>query len=65
MKSNGSFLERAKIAVGVVKSDMAKPIVIDNSTHTHVTLDLSKLTKEQKTELALGRRSVKDFQHTG
>ena len=31
----------------------------------HVTLDLSKLTKEQKTELALGRRSVKDFQHTG
>lgn len=53
--------EKAQIAVGVVKMDMSKPIVIDNSKHDHFTIDLSNLTKEQKIEIAMGRKSVRDY----
>lgn len=49
--------DRAHIASPVVKSDMAKPIVIDNSKHEHNTLHIDLNTAEQPELVAalLGR----------
>lgn len=50
--------DRAQVAVGVVKVDMAKPIVIDQSKHVHLaTINVKELTDEQLAEIALGRSS--------
>lgn len=61
IESKEKLKDRAWLASGIVKADMAKPIVVDNSTHTHFTLDLSKLTPEQLHEISTGRKSVRDF----
>lgn len=49
--------DRAHIASPVVKSDMAKPIIIDQSTHEHHTLKIDLNTAEQSELVAalLGR----------
>lgn len=49
--------EKAGIAVGIVKTDLTKPIVIDQSTHEHHTLKIDLNTAEQPELVAalLGR----------
>lgn len=49
--------EKAGIAVGIVKTDLTKPIVIDQSTHEHHTLKIDVNTAEQPELVAalLGR----------
>lgn len=49
--------EKASIAVGIVKTDLTKPIVIDQSTHEHHTLKIDLNTAEQPELVAalLGR----------
>lgn len=48
--------EKAQIAVGVVKSDMAKPIVVDQSQHNHFALiQVDNLQPEELAEMAMGR----------
>lgn len=49
--------DRAHIASPVVKSDMAKPIIIDQSTHEHTTLkiDLNKAGQPELVAALLGR----------
>jgi hypothetical protein len=43
-------------AAPLVKADMAKPIVIDNSQHTHITsINVDKLTEQEVVDLAMGR----------
>lgn len=51
--------DRAHIAGPVVKSDMAKPIVIDNSKHEHHTLniDLNKAEQSELIAALLGRNN--------
>ena len=58
LDSKGKLKERAVIAVQVVKSDMAKPIIIDQSTHEHHTLSIDLNTAEQPELVAalLGRK---------
>lgn len=49
--------EKAQIAVGVVKVDMSKPIIIDQSTHEHHTLsiDISTANQPELVAALLGR----------
>lgn len=51
--------DRAHIAGPVVKSDMAKPIIIDQSTHEHKTLHIDVNTADQPALIAalLGRNN--------
>lgn len=50
--------ERAQVAVGVVKVDMSKPVIIDQSKHVHLaTINVKELSDEQLAEIALGRKS--------
>lgn len=51
LDSKGKLKDRAQIAVGVVKADMAKPIVIDQSSHTHEHKTYIKFDEMKQTEL--------------
>ena len=43
-------------AVQVVKADMAKPMILDQSQHTHITsVNVDSLTPEELIELSMGR----------
>lgn len=51
--------EKAGIAVGIVKTDLTKPIIIDQSTHEHKTLHIDVNTADQPALIAalLGRNN--------
>lgn len=52
--------EKAQIAVGVVKTDLSKPIVIDQSQHTHMTkIEFKNKTDEEIIEFLTGRNAAK------
>lgn len=57
LDSKEELEKRANLAVGIVKADMSKPIVIDNSTHEHHTLKIDLNTADQPELVAalLGR----------
>jgi hypothetical protein len=49
--------EKAQIAVGVVKVDMSKPIVVDQSNHVHMTtIQVENMKPEELVDLAMGRQ---------
>lgn len=57
IESREPLEKRAHVAVGVVKADMAKPIVIDQSTHTHITsIQVENMNPEELVDLAMGRQ---------
>ena len=50
--------DRAYIAGPIVRSDMAKPVVIDQSQHTHITsIQVDSMQADQLVELVMGRSS--------
>lgn len=57
--SKASKKDRAFVAVGIVKADMAKPIVIEqNEQHTHLTMiNIDTMTAEELLDLAMGRKN--------
>lgn len=58
LDSKGKLKERAVIAVQVVKSDMAKPIVIDQSKHTHLTtVEFKNMKDDEIIDFLTGRQN--------
>ena len=57
IESTQPLEKRAQVAVGVVKADMAKPIVIDQSKNTYITsIQVENMKPEELVDIAMGRQ---------
>lgn len=53
------LIDRAHIAIPLVRSDMAKPILIDASTHTHLTtINVENMQDAELVDFLTGRKKL-------